>query len=194
MKISYNAPVILSFALVCLLVMIIGTLYEPFIGRFFVLPGTISFSRPDHLFSLVSYIAGHKDWNHLMGNLLLLLLIGPIIEERYGSGRMFVMITITGVVTALLHLMLPGNAGLMGASGIAFMLMVLCSLVNFKKGEVPLTFILIAVLFIGKEILTGLQADHISQFAHIVGGLCGGLFGFRSPNKGRAPVNPAGLG
>jgi hypothetical protein len=40
------------------------------------------------------------------------------------------------------------------------------------------TFILVALLFIGKEIIQSLNTDQISQFAHIIGGVCGSFFGF----------------
>ena len=96
------------------------------------------------------------------------------------------MIIVTALVTGLLHILFASllgdpmvNEGLLGASGIVFMLIILSSLTNFQKGTIPLTFILVAILFLGKEIYAGLTAeDNISQLAHIGGGICGGILGF----------------
>jgi hypothetical protein len=67
----------------------------------------------------------------------------------------------------------------MGASGVVFMLILLVSFTNVRGGEIPITFILVALLFIGKELLSGLEANNISETAHIIGGVCGSIFGFR---------------
>jgi rhomboid protease GluP len=59
------------------------------------------------------------------------------------------------------------------------MLIILSSFVNIKKGSIPLTFILVALLYIGREVASGLLSnDNISQFTHIAGGVCGAVFGF----------------
>jgi len=52
-------------------------------------------------------------------------------------------------------------------------------------GEVPLTFILVVVLFLARELLNAFGQDDISQFAHILGGFCGSLFGFLFTRRGR---------
>ena len=87
------------------------------------------------------------------------------------------MIFFTALITGILNITLF-STGLMGASGIVFMLILLVSFTNSNEGEIPITFILVAVLFIGKEIIQSMNADNISQFAHIMGGACGSMFGF----------------
>jgi rhomboid protease GluP len=86
---------------------------------------------------------------------------------------------ITAFVTGMLNVLLF-NTGLIGASGIVFMLILLVSFTNVSRGEIPVSFIFIAFLFIGKEILQSFSDDQISQFAHIIGGVCGSFFGFKS--------------
>jgi len=89
------------------------------------------------------------------------------------------MITITALVTGILNIMLFSNA-LQGASGVVFMLIVLSSFANMEKNRVPLTFILVLIFFIGKEIYNGIiLKDNISQITHIIGGLCGSVFGYK---------------
>ena len=58
------------------------------------------------------------------------------------------------------------------------MMILLSSFANFRSGTIPLTFLMVLVLFLGKEILSALQTNQISEFAHVVGGICGSIFGF----------------
>lgn len=178
MKIKYNSPVILTYALVSIGVLFINNLlYPSLIKQFFaVYPGT-RFSDPVQDFRLVSHVIGHANWSHLLGNFSLILLIGPLLEEKYGSLKLFEMVFITALVTGLLNTFLFPT-GLLGASGIAFMLILLGSFSNIKTGEIPLTFIIVAALFMGSEIISSLGKDNISQFAHLIGGGIGAVYGF----------------
>jgi hypothetical protein len=70
------------------------------------------------------------------------------------------------------------------------MMIILASLVNFRKGEVPLSFIFVMLIYLGREVfnmvaakVTPGSANNISQFAHIIGGLVGSFFGFLRPTK-----------
>lgn len=177
LKISYNAPVVLTFSLICAAVFFIPitttnqTMMGP-LGHLFVLEGS------DDYLSMLLYIFGHASSEHLLGNLSFILLLGPIIEEKYGSSSLLIMIGITAIVTGILNVVFF-NSGLLGASGIVFLFILLASFGNAQRG-IPLTFILIAILYLGKEIFQALQANNISEFAHILGGICGSLFGFSS--------------
>jgi rhomboid protease GluP len=126
---------------------------------------------------LLSYVLGHQSWIHLMSNFSFILLIGPVLEEKYRSGPLFVMMLVTALATGVLNALFF-RTGLMGASGIVFMLILLSSFSNIRSGDIPLTFILILVLFLAREIVASFGQDNISQFAHVIGGICGSLFGF----------------
>ena len=67
---------------------------------------------------------------------------------------------------------------LMGASGVAFMMVLLASMVNMRSGDIPLTFIAVAVIYMGGEIAQSFGNDHVSHMAHLIGGAIGALFGF----------------
>ena len=113
-----------------------------------------------------------------------ILLVGPMVEERYGSRQLVKMILLTAFLTGLLQVIFFPRYALLGASGIVFMLMLLSSATNFKRGELPLTLIIVAVLYIGQEFWAGLYAaDNVSHFAHIIGGVCGGIFGLNQPAR-----------
>jgi membrane associated rhomboid family serine protease len=178
MRIKFNSPVILTFSLICVAVFFLDKVLAGGLMPYFALT-RLNPSDPLSLITLVSHVAGHASLDHLIGNLTFILLLGPIIEEKYGGPRLLFMIFVTALVTGLLNVFLF-HTGLLGASGIVFMLILLVSFTNSRSGEIPVTFILIALLFIGKEILNSLQTDQISQFAHIIGGVCGSVFGLRS--------------
>jgi membrane associated rhomboid family serine protease len=178
MKIRYNSPVILSFALVCVGILSIDSLFQgKLIASFFTVYPSFSFSNPLSWFRLVSHVLGHGGWPHLMGNLSYILLIGPLLEEKYGSANLFQMMFFTALVTGICN-SLFFSTGLLGASGIVFMLILLGSFSNFRHGEIPLTFVLVSALFLGGEVTRAFTQDQISQFAHIMGGICGAAFGF----------------
>jgi GlpG protein len=107
----------------------------------------------------------------------LLLILGPIIELKYGTQRFLLMSAITALATGLLHTLLWDNH-LLGFSGLVFMFIVLSTLLNIRNREIPLTFILVVVLYFGMEILSSLQETQISHFAHLFGGAMGAFWGF----------------
>ena len=145
--------------------------------HYFAVGNSVDWTNPVSIFSLFSHVIGHGSLDHLLGNMTFILLLGPIVEEKYGSRFTLLMIVLTAFITGILNISFF-NTGLLGASGIVFMLILLVSFTNVNGGQIPLTFILVALLFIGKEILQSLQADQVSQFAHIIGGVCGSIFGF----------------
>ena len=75
--------------------------------------------------------------------------------------------------------MFPGTM-LLGASGIVFMMIVMASLAGMRDGCIPITLILVLVLYLGNEIVDGVMlSDNISQLTHIIGGICGAVLGLR---------------
>lgn len=175
MKIQYNAPVILTYTLVALAVLLLCP--RALITAYFTSPACLAFSSPQFYGRLVSYIVGHGSWSHLMGNITLILLVGPLLEEKYRSGKLLEMILVTAVATSLFNGFFFSTS-LMGGSGIAFMLILLGSFSNIRSRQIPLTFILVAILFLGSEVVSLLKMDRISQFSHLVGGFAGAAYGF----------------
>ncbi len=185
MKIKYNAPTTLTYAFFCTLIVALDqSVFHGLTRAFFTVPNAQAFdlANPLNYVRLFTHIAGHADWNHLISNLAYILLLGPMLEETYGSLTMFLMIIVTGFVTGVLNACFFPNP-LLGASGVVFMMILLASFTNHGSDDVPLTFILIVILYLGREILNAFRGDDISQFAHLAGGLCGSLFGFFQPSR-----------
>lgn len=177
MSIKYNSPIILTFALICTGVFFADKFMAGILMNFFTVGTTVDVTSPSSIISLFSHVIGHGSIEHLLGNMTFILLLGPIIEEKYGSRFTLFMIVITALITGLLNVSFF-STGLLGASGIVFMLILLVSFTNTDGGQIPLTFILVALLFVGKEVLQIMGSDQVSQFAHIIGGVCGSVFGF----------------
>ena len=185
MKIGYNSRFILDFSLLCTLIMILATFFGHWlVQNFFSVPPAdhFSWSNPLNYIRLFSHSLGHSGWEHLSSNLTFILLLGPMLEEKYGSKKLLIMVVITAGITGLINALFF-STGLMGASGIVFMFIILSSFTNYKSKEIPLTFIIIACLFITKEVVSMTAKNNISEFAHILGGIMGSSFGFLWNNK-----------
>ena len=182
-KFHYNSPVVLTFTLICVLVFIINAFTNGALNPYVSLGTKFHFNSVLDYVRLFTYTFGHSSADHLMSNFAFLLLLGPVIEEKYGSQRLLIMMALTALITAILNLVLF-NTGLWGASGLVFMFIMLVSFVNVKDGKIPITFVLILFLYVGRELYESFAQDNISQFAHIMGGICGSLFGFTKGLKG----------
>jgi membrane associated rhomboid family serine protease len=190
LRITYNAPVVLTFTFAAVAVFLLCQLAPSLQLWFAAWPHLIDARS---YVGLVTHILGHASWEHLIGNFMLILLIGPILEERHGSRPLLVMIVLTAVVTGLANLALSQHL-LVGASGVAFMMILLASMANMRGGEIPLTFIAIALIYLGGEVVHSFRSDGISHLAHLVGGAAGAAFGFLAAKPRRAQLaNPAKL-
>ena len=124
-----------------------------------------------------THILGHSNWEHLINNYIIILLVGPMIEEKYGTMDLLLMILITAFVVGLFNF-IRGGIKLKGSSCIVFMLIVLSSFSNIQAGKIPITFILIFIFYVFREIKDLKADDGISHTGHIIGALCGAVFGF----------------
>jgi len=177
-SIHYNAPFTLTFSLICGIAYLLISLSNGVLGKdFFSIQPDLSLGHWLTWPRLLVHVFGHASIEHLSYNLIVILLIGPMLEEKYGTSRLCWMSALTALISGLLVLLLLPY-GLMGASGIGFMLITLSSFTNAKRDSLPLTFVLVAIIFLGNELVRSFGEDNISQLAHIVGGACGGAFGY----------------
>ena len=183
-KISYNAPVVLSFVLTCLVVTLLGIVTKGWITEKLFMTYHSSLLHPLTYLRFFTHVLGHDGWSHFLGNASYLLLLGPMLEEKYGSKSIFQVVIVTAFVTGVINYIFFGNIALCGASGIVFAFIVLASFTNFLEGEIPLSFILVVGIFIGQQIYEGMMVqDSISNMAHIVGGMIGALLGYKFNKK-----------
>lgn len=178
-KIIFNAPVTLGFVLLCFVATLLGVLSRGRITQMLFMTYHSSLKDPMTYVRFFTHIFGHAGWDHFIGNASYLLLLGPMLEEKHGSGELLEVIGITAIVTGLVNYLFFWNVGLCGASGVVFAFIILASFTGFQDGEIPLTFILVAVIFIGQQVYEGIALqDNISNMAHIVGGIVGAVAGY----------------
>ena len=139
--IRFNAPVILTFALLSLLALLLGNWTGGTATTQFFSVYRSSLADPLTYVRFFGHVLGHTGYEHYMGNMLLLLLVGPGLEEKYGSGTMVWMIALTALVTGLVHFIFFPHSALLGASGVVFMMIVLSSFTAARRGEIPVTLI-----------------------------------------------------
>ncbi len=193
MRLQLDSPATISFSLLLLIiylithqklppevVAVIPAQILPYMNEslFTVKPG-LDFQNPLEYITVFSHVLGHADWFHLFGNLSIILLLGGKVEQNYGGLNVIKWIFITACVTGILNMLLMPTT-LKGASGIVFMLIILFSMTEMKNGNLPLTALLIFLLYLGQEMYMGLYvADNISRFCHITGGVMGAILGYR---------------
>ena len=177
-RLQYNSPVVLSFALLSLLVLWLHhwTGGKSTAALFSVYRS--SWRDPGTYPRFLLHVLGHANYSHLLHNMMMILVIGPPLEEKYGSRPLLWAMAVTALVSGMVHwLFFPGTA-LMGASGIVFMMIAMSSLSGMRDGCIPLTLILVLALYLGGEIVDGITlADNVSQLTHIIGGVCGAFLG-----------------
>lgn len=185
-KLHYNSPVVLTFFFLSLAALFLNWLTKGWTNRYLF---SVYRSPVTPLFfvRLFGHVLGHSGYAHFSGNMVLFLVMGPPMEEKYGSRTLLTGILLTALISGILQCLLFPGAALLGASGIVFMLILLSSLAGMKAGTVPLTLILVAAIYLGQEICSALVVrDNVAHFMHLVGGLCGagfGIFLFRQPKK-----------
>lgn len=175
---SYNAPFTLSFSLACALVLMLNLVSQGVLNQaFFSAVPDMSWTNPLTYLRLFGHVLGHAHGQHLVTNMTIILLTGPMLEEKYGTLTVLFLAAVTAFLTGLITTLFL-TTGLLGASGVAFSFIVFSSFARAQTGSIPLTFVLVAVLFLGNELAMAFNEDGVAQFAHLTGGLVGAAFGF----------------
>ena len=170
-KITWNSPVILSFALISLIALGLNAITNGTTNYLIFSVYGGSLLNPLFYLRLFTHVLGHADLSHYMNNMLLFLLVGPMLGIFMAKG--FAKALVTGIA----HIIIAPNTMLLGASGVVFAFILLSAVTGSKEG-IPLTFIIVAVLYIGTQVYEGVfNVDNVSQLTHIIGGIIGGVFG-----------------
>ena len=179
LRVTFNSPLVLCFALACSLVTLLGAVTGESSTASLFCTYAAPLSDPLMYLRLFTHVLGHTGWAHLVGNMAYILLLGPALEEKYGWKNLLLVILVTAVITGIIHNLLFPRTILLGASGVVFAFILLTSFTEFREGEIPLTFILVALIYLGQQIWEGVTVrDNISNLSHIIGGLVGSAGGY----------------
>jgi len=177
--INFNAPVILGFSFICLIALLLGMITRGNSTRILFITYRDSLLNPMTYLHFFSHVFGHQNWAHFIGNMSYILLLGPMLEEKHGGKKLVEIILITALVTGLVNFIFFPRVSLCGASGVVFAFILLTSFTSFKEGEIPLTFILVALIFLGQQVFEGVSIrNNVSNLSHIIGGIVGAVFGY----------------
>ena len=183
-RIRFNSPVVLGLVFLCFGATAAGLLTGGRVTQLLFMTYRSPLTSPLTYLRLFTHILGHGSWAHFLGNASYLLLLGPMLEEKYGSKRLLVVVLLTAGITGIINYVFFPNVALCGSSGVVFAFILLASFTSFRHGDIPLTFLLVSVIFIGQQVYEGITVqDNISNMAHIVGGLIGGAVGYRLNRK-----------
>ena len=123
--ILYNSPVILTFALLSLLALGLGKLTDGWTTQnlFCVYRSSLTDWLTYPRFFL--HVLGHPDFAAYCSNIVILLVVGPMAEERFGGKRILLAIALTLILVLILYLggeifqAVTGSAGLAQLTHIA---------------------------------------------------------------------------
>ncbi len=183
-KITFNSPVVLMLVILCFIATLLGTVTGGKITQLLFMTYHSSLLHPLTYLRFFTHILGHANWAHFIGNASYLLLLGPLLEEKYGSKVLLKCILLTAVTTGIINYICFPHQGLCGASGVVFTFIILSSFTGIKDKEIPLTFLLVSIVFIGQQVYNGMTSnDNISYMAHIIGGIIGAILGYKMNRK-----------
>lgn len=93
-----------------------------------------------------TYLFAHADFGHVFGNILVLLIVGPVLEDRIGGRRWVALYLGGGALVVLSHVLLypTSETGVVGASGAVFAILGALAIVAGKTSvPVPLPYVMI---------------------------------------------------
>ena len=179
LRLTFNSPAVLGFAGVCLLAMVLNQLTGGASNRALFSVYRSSLASPLTWLRMVCHVFGHADWGHLLGNLMYILILGPMLEEKYGSRDLILVMLAAALLTGLINFIFFPRVMLLGASGVVFAMILLSSITRTQDGSIPLTFVLVALLYIGQQVWQAVSVrDSVSPMSHIAGGAVGAALGF----------------
>lgn len=179
LQLSFNAPVILGFTIVCFVVLVLDIITNGSTTNSFFSVYRSSLANPTTYIRFFGHVVGHAGWEHFMGNIMMILVVGPLLEEKYGSSNILFVILSTALVTGIVNFIFFPNVQLLGASGVVFAFILFSSLTSITEGKIPITFILVAIIYIGEQVYRGIFVnDNVANLTHIIGGLVGSGLGY----------------
>ena len=195
-KLAYDAPVTLTFVIVCAIIFLLNLVLaksgksaglEKLLASPTAQAGSLPFivKQPLSYLRLLLYIFGSESEasSVLFTNLILIMLLGPAMEERYGSAIIGIMIFVSALFAGVLNACFC-ETSLIGAVPLVSMMIFLNAFMSFSKKKFPLSFAAVMLFFVLLQIFSGAGAVQI--IICIAGGLCGSLFAFLTSPKMKA--------
>ncbi len=95
LKVTFNSPVILYFVIISSISLLVNYLTMGVSNELLFVTYDSSLTNPLTFVRMFTHVLGHANLEHYLSNMLLFILIGPMLEEKYGSRRIMVVIAFT---------------------------------------------------------------------------------------------------
>ena len=100
-RITFNSPVVLSFAIISFGVMAANYLTAGLSNQLLFTTYHSPLTSPMTYVRFFTHVLGHMGWSHYINNMMYMLLLGPMLEEKYCSRTIVEVILITGLMAGL---------------------------------------------------------------------------------------------
>ena len=141
--------------------------------------GLSSWLNPLFYAGIFGHIFVHSGLAHWANNMALILLLAPALERCFGSvrfiGAMGALIFLIGVTESLVLIFTQHTV--IGASDLVFALILMTTFAQSRRGEIPITSILVAILWGVHELGGLITKDAIANSAHLAGAAWGFVWG-----------------
>ena len=201
LKFVYDAPVMLTFALAVLVIFVLdtfvvkGKLAEKWLLSPTSAEGSLPFAFSDFtsIFRLFLHVLGGRDIPFLICNLIFIRLLGPEMEERYGSVIIGIMIFVAALFSGVLNACFC-KIPVSGSEPVVFMLILRCAMMHLSRSTVSASALVVIILFAVMLVLRKNPNGVVGVVITLAGGLCGSLFAFlTSPKARKAKKNEAAM-
>ena len=202
-RLVFNSPAAIIFSLISILVFALDFFIAKgkLLSFLFTCPGnknciiSFSVSNPLDYIRLFTRVFASESFSALLVNILFILILSPLMEERFGSVIVTLMMTFSALISGVINLVfssLPAE----GAGPLVFLLIALSALSSLTKKDIPLSWILVFVLYIVLRISRnmGLVKDYgfiqanMRTIADLAGGITGSIFALLvSPKSKNSP-------
>lgn len=200
-KVAVDAPVTIGFVLICFFIFVIDSFFaKGFLSaNVFNSPtnakGAFPFivSEPLMYAKLILYVFSTNSIQLLVLNMLLIVLLGPEMEQKYGSVIIGIMILISALFSGVLNVCFCSQP-IQGCLSVIFMLAFLNVFYAIVQNKLTVSSIIVFVLVFVYEFFQKSDNGVIGILISICGGLCGSLIAFLSSPKVRAAKKSNGGG
>lgn len=202
-RVTYDAPVTLSFIFVTAIIFLLDQfVFKGNISRkALICMGTsrgniFNYTDPLSYVRIFAHVFHANTWINMISNATFLLLLGPVLEERYGSLVIGLTIFLSTLVSGVLATFSPTPVS--GPAGIIFLFILLSTISSFEKRNLSLSSILLFILYSafvftqgyerniatipGNKIIIFFKAN-IPSFMALISGITGSIAGFLTAPK-----------
>lgn len=125
---------------------------------------------------IVLHIFGHSGWDHFLGNVIYIAMLGPSVEDKFGTIPLAIITILSALIIGTISVI--SNTPCYGLSSVAYMWVILNTFQSDESEGLPITSIILLFVFVLPEaIAIFTKTDNIAHQNHVLGAICGLGFG-----------------